>query len=85
LHCITTYWNVVKYFLKKTENNLAMAKKTSATAGLGHLFTQKMLSRVRRKRLNTAAGFACCRCKNGLNFTHHNLQLLVLSSLHREI
>jgi hypothetical protein len=54
-------------------------------AGLAGLFKQKMLPRERRKRLNTAAGLCCCRCKNGLNFTHHNLQLLVLSSLHREI
>jgi hypothetical protein len=33
-----------------------MAKKTSAAAGLGHLFKQKMLSRERRKRLNITPG-----------------------------
>jgi len=63
LHCITTYWDVVKYFLKKTENNLAMAKKTSAAAGLGHLFKQKMLSRVRRKRLNIPPGLLAAGVK----------------------
>jgi hypothetical protein len=56
-----------------------------AAAGFCYLFKQKMLPRERRKRLNTAAGLCCCRLKNGLNFTHRNLQLPVLSSLHREI
>ena len=50
-------------FKKKTENNLAMAKKTSAAAGLGHLFKQKMLSRVRRKRLNIPPGLLAAGVK----------------------
>jgi len=56
------------------------AWRMKIAAGLAGLFKQKMLSRERRKRLNTAAGLTCCRCKNGLNFTYRNLQLPVLSS-----
>jgi hypothetical protein len=46
LHCITTYWNIVKYFLN-------ILKKGDFPGGV---FKQKMLSRVRRKRLNIPPG-----------------------------
>jgi len=53
LHCITTYWDVVKYFLKKAENNLAWLKKFCLPVCL---FKRFNLRRERRKRLNTPPG-----------------------------
>ena len=84
-HCLRqqrlNYKHIFSGCVKQYQKYFQSVCKMKIAAGLGHLFKQKMLRRVRRKRLNTAAGFVCCRCKNGLNFTHHNLQLLVLSSL----
>ena len=59
LDCITTYWNVVKYFLKYFQS----VCKMKIAAGLGHLFKQKMLSRVRRKRLNIPPGLLAAGVK----------------------
>jgi hypothetical protein len=38
--------------------------KNLTAAGFGYLFKQKMLRRVRQKRLNTAAGLFTTRAKN---------------------
>jgi hypothetical protein len=42
-------------------------------AGLAGLFKQKILSRVRRKRLNTAAGLPITRAKNYVGFARSSV------------